>query len=137
MYTEPSVRSKALIQSAPHVFIFFDVHRGPSSSMETSVPLSQATTLYAADEQAVLRIRNDVEDGAPPKPESGGPGKSLKFAPASKYPGAGTAQDPYLVDWDVLDQESPFNWSKPRKWAITAQVILMLSLDNIGRSQPD
>ncbi|PIL23769.1 MFS general substrate transporter [Ganoderma sinense ZZ0214-1] len=87
--------------------------------MATSVPLSQATTLHATDEQAVLRICNDVEDGAPVKPEGG---KSLKFAPSSKYPGAGTAQNPYLVDWDVLDQENPFNWSKSRKWAITAQL---------------
>ena len=106
----------------PHVFLFCDVPRGASSSMATSVPLSQATTLHASDEQPVLRVRNDVEDGAS-EAESGVQRKSLKFAPPSKYPGAGTIQDPYLVDWDVLDQENPFNWSKPRKWAITAQVM--------------
>ncbi|KAM5539116.1 hypothetical protein V8D89_007339 [Ganoderma adspersum] len=90
--------------------------------MATSVPLSQATTLYGSEEQTLFRIRNDVEDRAPVEPEGGSPRKSLKFAPPSKYPGAGTVQNPYLVDWDVLDQENPFNWSKPRKWAITAQL---------------
>ena len=97
--------------------------------MATSVPLSQTTTLHAIDEEAVFRIRRDVEDGAPARPESGshGPGRSLKFAPPSKYPGTGTAQDPYLVDWDVFDVENPFNWSKPRKWVITAQVMLSLN----------
>ena len=123
MYTElHSGLRRLLFQPAPHVFLFCDVPRGASSSMATSVPLSQATTLHASDEQAVLRVRNDVEDGAS-EAESGVQRKSLKFAPPSKYPGAGTIQDPYLVDWDVLDQENPFNWSKPRKWAITAQVM--------------
>ncbi|KAI1790783.1 MFS general substrate transporter [Ganoderma leucocontextum] len=91
--------------------------------MATSVPLSQTTTLHATDEEAAFRVRHsDVEDGTPARSETGGPGKSLKFAPPSKYPGSGTRQDPYLVDWDVLDSENPFNWSKPRKWAITAQL---------------
>lgn len=101
--------------------------------MTTSVPLSQTTTLYAIEEEAAFRIRHDVGDGAPVpvRAESGshdpGPERSLKFAPPSKFPGTGTVQDPYLVGWDVLDVENPFNWSKPRKWAITAQVVLLLN----------
>lgn len=38
------------------------------------------------------------------------------------YPGSGTAQDPYVVDWDKGDPEDPYNWSPRRKWAITLQV---------------
>ncbi|KAJ3476096.1 hypothetical protein NLI96_g11395 [Meripilus lineatus] len=38
------------------------------------------------------------------------------------YPGSGTAQDPYVVDWDKGDPEDPYNWSPRRKWAITLQL---------------
>lgn len=38
------------------------------------------------------------------------------------YLGRGTNDDPYVVDWDLNDPEDPYNWSKPRKWAITMQV---------------
>ncbi|TFY68915.1 hypothetical protein EVJ58_g732 [Rhodofomes roseus] len=36
-----------------------------------------------------------------------------------RYPGSGTAEDPYIVDWDVDDPENPFNWSKTRRWVLT------------------
>ena len=39
-----------------------------------------------------------------------------------KYPGRGTAEDPYVVDWDLGDPENPFNWPSLRKWIITLQV---------------
>ena len=39
-----------------------------------------------------------------------------------RYPGSGTLNDPYVVDWDQDDPENPFNWSKRRKWLITIQV---------------
>ncbi|EJF62434.1 MFS general substrate transporter [Dichomitus squalens LYAD-421 SS1] len=93
--------------------------------MATSVPMSQATTLHATDEEAVLRLPHDVERGAPDGTERGGPaGKSLKFASASEYPGSGTREDPYRVDWDIGDADNPFNWSKTRKWMITGQLAL-------------
>ena len=41
---------------------------------------------------------------------------------AGKYPGRGTAEDPFVVDWDLGDPENPFNWSVLRKWIITLQV---------------
>ena len=91
--------------------------------MAASVPMSQSTTLHATDEETALRLHHDVERGPPNGTESGGPGKkSLKFTPASRYPGTGTRGDPYLVDWDIGDAENPFNWSKTRKWTITGQV---------------
>lgn len=39
-----------------------------------------------------------------------------------KYPGSGTAEDPYVVDWGKGDEENPYNWSTRRKWMITLQV---------------
>lgn len=41
-----------------------------------------------------------------------------------RYPGSGTLEDPYVVDWADKDPENPFNWSKPWKWAMTLQVRL-------------
>lgn len=38
------------------------------------------------------------------------------------YPGSGTSEDPYVVDWDLNDPEDPHNWSNLRRWFITAQV---------------
>jgi hypothetical protein len=38
------------------------------------------------------------------------------------YPGSGSPEDPYVVDWLVEDAENPYNWSRIRKWVITAQV---------------
>lgn len=41
----------------------------------------------------------------------------------SAYPGQGTAQDPYVVDWiKQSDPENPYNWSNGRKWLLTYQV---------------
>lgn len=40
----------------------------------------------------------------------------------SKYPGRGTFEDPFVVDWDDQDPANPFNWSKRYKWLITLQL---------------
>jgi hypothetical protein len=40
----------------------------------------------------------------------------------SQYPGKGTPNDPFIIDWDPADVQNPYNWSKLRKWVITAQV---------------
>ncbi|TFY83439.1 hypothetical protein EWM64_g559 [Hericium alpestre] len=39
-----------------------------------------------------------------------------------KYQGNGTADHPYVVDWDLGDPENPYNWSSTRKWLITSQM---------------
>jgi hypothetical protein len=41
----------------------------------------------------------------------------------SKYSGCGTPDDPFVVEWDLADLQNPYNWSKLRKWVITAQVV--------------
>lgn len=59
------------------------------------------------------------------------PEQSVKFsaspptiAPSQPggYTGSGTQEDPYVVDWDLGDPESPYNWTKKKKWIITMQV---------------
>ncbi|TFY71750.1 hypothetical protein EVG20_g1245 [Dentipellis fragilis] len=43
---------------------------------------------------------------------------------ARNYTGSGTADDPYVVDWDLGDPENPYNWPWKRKWLITSQLAL-------------
>ncbi len=93
--------------------------------MATSVPMSQTTTLHATDEEAphfhVGRV--SVPFGSTMHKEAGGGSPSVSQPwHAQKYPGKGTHEDPYVVDWDIGDAENPYNWSRSRKWAITAQV---------------
>ncbi|KAF7359520.1 Efflux pump FUBT [Mycena sanguinolenta] len=51
---------------------------------------------------------------------------SLVPAPSSverAYPGSGTREDPYVVDWDSEeDAESPLNFPNYKKWIITSQL---------------
>jgi multidrug resistance protein len=35
------------------------------------------------------------------------------------YPGSGTESDPFVVDWLEGDPENPYNWPRPKKWAMT------------------
>lgn len=49
----------------------------------------------------------------------------VKIDPAQSklsYPGQGTKEDPYVIDWDLADVQNPYNWGYVRKWVITAQV---------------
>lgn len=39
-----------------------------------------------------------------------------------RYPGQGTEESPFVVDWDRDDPENPYNWPKRRRWLCTAQV---------------
>jgi multidrug resistance protein len=40
------------------------------------------------------------------------------------YPGSGTEEDPYVVNWIPNDPRNPFNWSQFQKWFITLTVAL-------------
>lgn len=35
------------------------------------------------------------------------------------FPGEGTQESPFVVDWEPGDPENPFNWSKAKKWPLT------------------
>lgn len=38
------------------------------------------------------------------------------------YPGKGTIEDPYLVDWLPEERANPYNWSTAYKWLVTGVV---------------
>ncbi|KAJ6623387.1 MFS general substrate transporter [Mycena sp. CBHHK59/15] len=38
------------------------------------------------------------------------------------FPGTGTLDDPFVVDWDLQDAENPLNFPNYTKWIITAQL---------------
>ncbi|QRV90285.1 major facilitator superfamily transporter [Ceratobasidium sp. AG-Ba] len=40
----------------------------------------------------------------------------------AKYPGSGTIEDPYIVDWVSEDTENPHNWTGFKRWTITGIV---------------
>lgn len=47
----------------------------------------------------------------------------VQYGPTeTRYSGSGTAEDPYVVDWNPDDPENPYNWSKTRRWVYTFQV---------------
>ncbi|WWC88201.1 uncharacterized protein L201_003106 [Kwoniella dendrophila CBS 6074] len=46
---------------------------------------------------------------------------------ARKYPGSGTNEDPYIVDWLPHDNEDPQSWSSTYKWTCIA-VVSMLTM---------
>ncbi|KAF4603947.1 hypothetical protein EYR40_001122 [Pleurotus pulmonarius] len=50
------------------------------------------------------------------------------------YTGSGTQDDPYVVDWDLGDPESPYNWTKRKKWIITMQLALCTFTVSFGSS---
>ncbi|RDB24165.1 Efflux pump FUBT [Hypsizygus marmoreus] len=50
------------------------------------------------------------------------------------YPGNGTSDSPYIVDWDLDDPENPYNWTKARKWVITSQLALCTFTVSFGSS---
>ncbi|KAF5365776.1 hypothetical protein D9758_003157 [Tetrapyrgos nigripes] len=44
--------------------------------------------------------------------------------PTVIYAGSGTSSDPYVVVWDPKDPQNPYEWSRTRKWILTAQLAL-------------
>ncbi|QRV75562.1 major facilitator superfamily transporter [Ceratobasidium sp. AG-Ba] len=41
---------------------------------------------------------------------------------SGQYPGSGTGEDPYIVDWVPEDTENPYNWPGFKRWTITGIV---------------
>jgi hypothetical protein len=64
------------------------------------------------------RYPADIEKGPGIPTSESAEGDSVE----QTYTGMGTVDDPYVVDWDLDDPEDPYNWAKPKKWLITAQV---------------
>lgn len=48
----------------------------------------------------------------------------MEKAPAPLYSGAGTEEDPFIVEFQKDDPDNPMNWSQFKKWYITAIVTM-------------
>ncbi|GLB35291.1 putative major facilitator superfamily protein [Lyophyllum shimeji] len=59
--------------------------------------------------------------------------KSANALPSS-YPGQGTVESPYIIDWKQDDPENPYNWNKTKKWIITMQLALSTWTVSFGSS---
>ena len=68
-------------------------------------------------QEAIARIRDEEEKLDTTTPSA----VKSPVEVGSQYPGRGTLEDPFIVDWDLGDPENPFNWSILRKWIITMQ----------------
>ncbi|KZP24834.1 MFS general substrate transporter [Athelia psychrophila] len=69
--------------------------------------------------------------------EDGSDSKDTAVADASQpgnYPGEGSPQNPYVVDWELGEVANPYNWTKRRKWIITAQLALSTFTVSFGSS---
>lgn len=42
----------------------------------------------------------------------------------NEYPGRGTADNPYLVDWQPGERANPYNWPTNYRWFVTAVVAM-------------
>lgn len=73
-------------------------------------------------------VEKSVEQPSPPIDD--GRDHTLKLRPwrqyvqpwhdiiSHPYPGSGTPEDPYLVDWLPADHENPMTWKKAYKWTV-------------------
>ncbi|KIM30841.1 hypothetical protein M408DRAFT_271319 [Serendipita vermifera MAFF 305830] len=104
----PSSRSDGVSNDVP---ASRDVKKS-SKSLETVRPQSEKSGHGPTDSSALDQTRrhntNDEED----------------VLGSDRYPGEGTRENPFVVDWDKEDHENPYNWPKRRRWLLTAQIAL-------------
>ncbi|KAK8864681.1 hypothetical protein IAR55_001933 [Kwoniella newhampshirensis] len=95
----------------------------------TPLSISSSSTM-AAVEQDPLRpvtsagpLRSDILDSSLSSARSS---SSITIAaddlPRPPYPGKGTIDEPYLVDFLPNDQTNPYNWSNMYRWGITGLI---------------
>ncbi|THH15021.1 hypothetical protein EW146_g5400 [Bondarzewia mesenterica] len=88
-----------------------NLHGLPADGVAQSIPEISSLSMSDGGPKAERHVGWDAEPVRPPSVKS-----------VLRYPGAGTRDDPYIVDWDLGDPENPYNWSTKRKWLITSQV---------------
>ncbi|KAI5448817.1 mitochondrial import receptor subunit tom20 [Naganishia albida] len=89
---------------------------------------SATSTLHEADNMPSSE-KKPVE-AQPSPPVDDGRDHTLKLRPwrryvqpwativSHQYPGSGTPEDPYLVDWLPADHENPMTWKRAYKWSV-------------------
>jgi len=83
---------------------------------------SEGMALHEHDRNDALATSSpDVE--SPPEKNHKSRGTLYLASNVSHFPGKGTANNPYIVDWDLGEPANPYNWTKRRKCIVTAQVL--------------
>ncbi|OCH95314.1 MFS general substrate transporter [Obba rivulosa] len=75
--------------------------------------MSQPSAVSSYEDKASPASATDTADDA-----------TFAVQPERSYPGSGTRDDPYVVDWSPGDVENPYNWPKSKRWIITYQLAL-------------
>lgn len=53
--------------------------------------------------------------------------RPVERVPKTLYPGEGTRETPFIVNWPTDDPENPYNWDRgKKKWPLTALVSELL-----------
>lgn len=99
------------------------------SSLETSLaaPLTRLLSHQDAsilDQNAKPRAKLPPIAHTPHASRPGSPDGSAESEAASPYPGSGTPEDPYLVDWLDDEPSNPYNWRPAFKWTTMAIIAI-------------
>jgi len=88
----------------------------PKEAVTSGIPLTKFRSLEPAISPAapLARILSGPRDDGRLSPQS-----SARYP---NYPGSGTLDDPYLVDWLPGERANPYNWATSYRWAVTAVV---------------
>jgi hypothetical protein len=104
-------------------------------STETQ-PSERATGETKSENSETSRSHNEKEGSGKLVRESANPANTGEdVLGADVYPGDGTLENPFVVDWDRDDPENPYNWSKRSRWLLTCQVCNeILDVQDIDRA---
>lgn len=113
---------------------------GPSRSRRraNSIPIRPIPSLETSLAAPLTRLLSHPDASVPTNPKGNAlptinatPNASRPSSPPppdpSPYPGSGTPEDPYLVDWLPDEPSNPYNWRPAFKWT-TMAVIAMSAL---------
>jgi hypothetical protein len=114
-------------------------HAGPSRKRANSIPIKRITSLETSLAAPLTRLLSHPDStivgtsGGPVKstlpPIASTPNASRPPTPGhdvedSPYPGSGTPEDPYLVDWLDDEPANPYNWRPAFKWTTMAIIAI-------------
>jgi len=97
------------------------------SSLETSLAAPLTRLLSHPDSTLVNPAIGNLRSTLPPiahTPNASRPASPHSSVEESPYPGLGTPEDPYLVDWLDDEPANPYNWRPAFKWTTMAIIAI-------------
>lgn len=97
------------------------------ASLETSLAAPLTRLLSHPDTTISGTINTTTKTTLPPiahTPNASRPASPSHESEESPYPGAGTPEDPYLVDWLDDEPSNPYNWRPAFKWTTMAIIAI-------------